>query len=69
MQCIERMYESIMDVIFAMLPSKGNHTLIPFKGKCKSSRLIKQLLYMLCDIIYKIMNILSLIRSLTVAQV
>ena len=34
-----------MHVIFAMLPSKRNHTSITFKGKYKSKRLIKQCVY------------------------
>ena len=42
----------IMHVIFAMLPSKGNHTVIIFKGTYNSKRLIKQCLY--CCICYVI---------------
>ena len=59
------MHESIMHVILAMLSFKRNHTSITFKGKYKCKRLIKLplLLYMLCDIIYMILNISSTIST------
>ena len=49
-----------MHVIFEMLTSKRNHTSITFKGKYKEvDKAVPLLLYMLYDIIYKILNILS----------
>ena len=72
MQCLERDACKYICLSYAMRPSKRNRTSITFKGKYKILEVYKAvplLLYMLCDIIYKILNILSLIYSLTVAQV
>ena len=53
--------------------SKRNPTSFTCKGKYKSQRLIKQRYYCpvcyKCDIVYKILNTLSQICSLTLAQV